>query len=136
MTLEELEQQVQDDLPIKPDNLEGAALDNMKLYSKYLTLLSRHKLEMKRAIIALNEVKTSQYQYYSGRDHERVFEFVLSASEIKQFMSGDTAVNKAELKLELVRSKVELIEETLRAIKDRGFTIKNIIDLRKLEAGY
>lgn len=136
MTLEELQQQVNDDLPVRPDNLEGAALDNMKLYSKYLTMLSGLKLEMKRALSHLNEVKTSQFKYYSGKDHENVFEFVLSATEIKQFMAGDAAIIKAEMKLELVRAKVELLEESIKAIRDRGFTIKNVIDLRKLEAGY
>ena len=136
MTLEEIQQQVTEDLPVRPDNLEGAALDNMKLYSKYLTMLSGLKLEMRRALSNLNEVKTQQFKYYSGKDHEKVFEFVLSATEIKQFMSGDAAIIKAEMKLELVRAKVELLEETLKAIRDRGFTIKNVIDLRKLEAGY
>lgn len=135
MTLEELRKMIDDDLPIKPSDIESSAIDNMKLYSKYLSLLGSIKMEFRKELNRYNTTKLDRYKYYTGRDSENVFEFVLTPTELKQFIQGDATLSKHDLRLELIRVKVELIEETLKAVRDRGFTIKNIIELRKLESG-
>lgn len=135
MRLEELQKMVADDLPIKPSDIESSAIDNMKLYSKYLGMLGSMKMGFRKAMNRYNTIKLERYKYYTGRDSENVFEFVLTPTELKQFIQGDAELCKCESELDLVRVKVELIEETLKAIRDRGFTIKNIIELRKLESG-
>lgn len=135
MTLDELQAMINNDLPIKPSDIESSAIDNMKLYSKYLSYLGSLKMEFRKVLTRYNRVKLDRFKYYTGRDPENVFEFVLSSTEIKQYIQGDAELSKHEANLELTRVKVELIEETIKAIRDRGFTIKNIIELRKLESG-
>lgn len=135
MTLEELKKMIADDLPIQPSDIESSAIDNMKLYSKYLNLLGSMKMDFRKVMNEYNTIKTERYKYYTGRDPENVFEFVLSPTEVKQFIAGDSQLCRAEAKLDLVRIKVEMIEDAIKAVRDRGFTIKNIIELRKLEAG-
>lgn len=132
----DLREMIEQDLPVDTKDLERSAVKNMDLYAKYMSLHSHFKLELRKALNHFNTVKTDKYRYYSGKDHKKVFEFTLAPAEIKQFLSGDRELQKAESELEITRIKVELVEDALKAIRDRGFTIKNIIELRRMEAGY
>ena len=81
----------------------GKELINIpQLHSKYLTILSKHRLLAKEADFKYNKIKKIKWEYYTGKlDDDQLkhygwepFPFVLK-SEINTYFDSDEDLNKA-----------------------------------------
>ena len=78
-----------------------ALLDIPKLHSKYLNILSRHRLLSKEAEFKYNKMKKLKWEYYTGKlDSDDLkkygwepFPFVLK-SDITTYLESDEDINK------------------------------------------
>lgn len=135
MNLDLLREESKEDLAVDKLRIEESAANNPMLYGKWLDYLMQGKYDRLRINNQLKRISMDRLLYYTGKHEKDVSPTVYDRQELKTVMAADTAVMKANTELELCELKIQLCEETLKAINSRQFTIKNIIDVRKLEAG-
>ena len=134
MKREELLNELEQDLKVDTRQLLNEAADNSKLYAKWLRYYSDVKREWLKANMALSRVKKEKLDWLNGRSDE-VCEYAYERSEIKTVLEADTEYQRAFSSVELVGIRLDICKSALDAIKSRGFSIKNAIDMRMLESG-
>jgi len=60
---------------------------------------------------------------------------VFTPTELKTVIAGDEEILKTQQQIQNNEIRIELCKNAMDAIKQRGFSIRAIVDLRKLESG-
>lgn len=134
MTLDELKAELESDLPIKLTELQSESANNPVLYGKYSRLLAGY---CKNEVKLTNNHKTilkNKMMYYTGRGDDVCLD-VFTPTELKTVLTGDDEIVKSNLMIEQNQLYIDFCRNAMEAIKQRGYSIRAIVDLRKLEAG-
>ena len=121
----------------------GKALINIpQLHSKYLNILSRHRLLSKEAEFKYNKMKKLKWEYYTGKlDKDQLekhnwqpFPFVLK-SDITTYLESDDDINK-HIAQKIVHDEiVEVCSSILKELHSRTFQLRSFIDFEKFISG-
>ena len=121
----------------------GKALINIpKLHSKYLNILSKHRLLAKEAEFKYNKWKKLKWEYYTGKldddDLQKYgwepFPFVLK-SDITTYLESDEDLNK-HLAAKAVHDEiVEVCGSILKELNSRTYQLRSFIDWEKFIQG-
>lgn len=134
MTLDELKEELTRDLPIKLTALQAEAAENAVLYGKW----SRYNVDLKKELIQHQNSRKLEMKkalmYYTGRGDDVCLD-VFDKTELRTIIPADDKVIVSNAAVELVEAKLDFCRYAQEAIKQRGFSIRAIIDIRKLEAG-
>jgi hypothetical protein len=140
--LEELLEMWRQDSIIDRTEPGKALIDIPKLHSKYLNILSRHRLLSKEAEFKANKMKKIKWEYYTGKldddDLKRrgwePFPFVLK-SEITTYLESDEDINKY-LASKIVHDEiVDVCTSILKELNNRAWELKSFIDWEKFIQG-
>ena len=136
MTLEELQNELENDLVIDQTKLQYEAANNPVLYGKWV----RKHSACRKKILSLETVKKQNLKrrldYYTGRgDVGEVCMDQYERSEMKTVLSADKDILSVDTKIQYWNILLEFCSNSMDIIKSRGFSIKHIIDLRQFEAG-
>mgnify|MGYP006087942831 FL=1 len=134
MKIEELEASVDKDVYIDETILARESLATPTKHNKYLKILLRERLKLKKLRSELYRVSHGRTNYYNGSDPDP-FEYVLKDREVKEYVRVDPAVVSAEDKVTLQEEIVKYLEEVCKMFSTRGFAIKNAIDFMKFTQG-
>tara|TARA_B100001245_G_C22871855_1_gene419249 strand:+ start:1046 stop:1456 length:411 start_codon:yes stop_codon:yes gene_type:complete len=134
MKIEELEKSVETDLYIDETVLARESLSTPLKHNKYLKMLLRERLKLKKLRNDLYKVSLGRTNYYNGSDPDP-FEYVLKEREVKEYVRVDAVVVEAEAKVTLQEEMVKYLEEICKMFEKRGFAIKNAIDFMKFTQG-
>jgi hypothetical protein len=134
MKIEDLEQSVEKDLYIDETVLARESLSTPLKHNKYLKMLLRERLKLKKLRNDLYKVSLGRTNYYNGSDPDP-FEYVLKEREVKEYVRVDPTVMEAEAKVTLQEETVKYLEEICKMFEKRGFAIKNAIDFMKFTQG-
>lgn len=134
MTLEQLKQQIREDLKINMADLSGAAAENCLLHNKYSNMLIDSKIQYKKEYLEFQKIKKNKYRYYMGYE-ETCLPEVLDARGVKVHIEGDDEVLAQQRKLFFLEEKIKYLEDTCSSFVSRGFNIKNIVEIKKIELG-
>ena len=134
MKIEELEKSVETDLYIDETVLARESLSTPLKHNKYLKMLLRERLKLKKLRNELYKVSLGRTNYYNGSDPDP-FEYVLKEREVKEYVRVDPTVVEAEAKVALQEEMVKYLEEICKMFEKRGFAIKNAIDFMKFTQG-
>jgi hypothetical protein len=113
----------------------GKALINIpQLHSKYLNILSRHRLLAKEADFKYSRMKKIKWEYYTGKlDDDQLqqhgwepFPFVLK-SEITTYFEGDEDLNRLTAQKMLHEEIVEVCQSILKELNSRTFQLRDFI---------
>lgn len=126
------------------DRLEPgkALLDIPKLHSKYLNILSRHRLLSKESEFKLNKMRKLKWEYYTGKLDEddlkkygwEPFPYVLK-SELSTYLESDDDINK-HLAIKAMHDEiVDLCLSILKELNSRTWELKSFIDWEKFVQG-
>jgi hypothetical protein len=140
--LDELMTEWEKDSQIDRTEPGKALIDIPKLHSKYLRILSNHKLLIKDAEFKYARMKKIKWEYYTGRmgDAELKrhgwdpFPFVLK-SDISTYLDADEELNKYIASKLLHEEIVECCEMILKELHSRTFQLKSFIDWEKFIQG-
>lgn len=134
MKLSDLEEELKRDLVLDRTKLIFEAANNPVIYGKWIAKYSN----IKKEILALNAQRKKAHKdkldYYTGRSDDVCMDRY-ERSELKVVLSADETILHIETKIELLTISLEFCSNAIEAIKNRGFAIKNVIDLRKFESG-
>lgn len=119
-----------------------AILDIPKLHSKYLNILSNHRLLIKDAEFKFNRMKKIKWEYYTGKMDDASlkqrgwdpFPFVLK-SELTTYMDSDEDLNKYLAQKLMHQEIVEVCEGILKELHSRTYQLRAFIDWEKFIQG-
>ena len=121
----------------------GKELINIpKLHSKYLNILSRHRLLSKESEFKYNKMKKLKWEYYTGKlDDDQLrqygwepFPYVLK-SEITTYLESDEDINKYVAQKILHDEIVDVCQSILKELNNRAWELKSFIDWEKFIQG-
>jgi len=145
MTLEDILRQWEEDCQIG-HRLDEASLDTPKLHAKYLNYLTQTKLHLKRAEDKQAILLKDKFLWYNGKmgqqDIERLgwdpdpFDGLkMMKQDMNYYYESDKDIQESEAKITYYKTLLETLKEIIDTIKWRHQTIRNIIEVRKFEAG-
>jgi len=134
MKIEELEKQVEKDLVLNETILAKESLSTPVKHNKYLRMLLRERLKLKKLKTDLYRAQLGRTNYYNGNDPEP-YEYVLKDREVKDYVRVDPIVVEAEDRVALQEEMVKYLEEVCKMFTVRGFAIKNAIDFMRFQQG-
>lgn len=119
-----------------------ALLDIPKLHSKYLNILSNHRLLIRDCEFKYNRMKKIKWEYYTGKLDENdlkkhgwePFPYVLK-SDITTYMEADEDMNRYLAQKRLHEEIVEVCNSILKELHSRTFQLKSFIDWEKFIQG-
>lgn len=135
MTLNELKQELDKDLPINQVELQYEAANNPVLYGKWLRYLSDLKMQHKRLSNQKVKAVKDRLMYYTGRHDTDICIDQFDKTELRSVIPADETVMKADTEMAIIEIMIKFCEGSLDAIKNRGFAIKHIVEIRMLESG-
>lgn len=119
-----------------------ALIEIPKLHSKYLNILSRHRMLAKEAEFKYNKMKKLKWEYYTGKlDDDELqkrgwepFPYVIKA-ELSTYMEADDDVNRYLASKAVHEEIVDVCQSILKELNNRAWELKSFIDWEKFIQG-
>lgn len=133
--------QAEKDLEIKYDSDIGFLVSTQpSLFIKYSKMLKEQTMKLKSLQLALNELESKLWLYYTGKADPEVYkqkplDHRFLKSEIKDAILQDKEYVIMKQKIMIQEEVVDTLERIVQQIKDRGFALKNIIEWKKFISG-
>ena len=140
MTLEELQQQVDKDFKLDDTELDAESIKIPLLHNKYLQHFNKFSLLLKKAEYDYNLLKRHKWEYYTGKSDpsvyaEKPFDLKVLKADVHYYINADEDLQKVQAKMAYQEAIVNYLEQVLRMINNRSFTIKNAIEWRRFTSG-
>ena len=142
MNLDEIQEMWQRDSVIDPDNLHDESLKIPQLHSKYYTIYNTITLLREKARETYSKVRLERYNYYTGKAPAEVYEEdpfpykVRDKEALQRHLDADERLNKIDLKIRYYDIMLKFLEEVIKMISNRNYSIKNAIDWNRFQAGF
>lgn len=144
-TVDEIRDMWKTDAVIDQNHLEKSELQNGILHSRYIDLLVDYKRELALLERDFNKMKKIKISYYKGQMSQeeltelnwQPYQFIISnKNELLDVLSLDDDLNNFTIKIQEVNIGIELLQSIIDKIKNKSWQIKNIIEIKKFNAGY
>lgn len=112
------------------------------LHSKYLNILTKHKIASKKAFFDYNRMKKVKWEYYTGKMSQEdlqeygwePFQFTLK-SDIGTYLESDADLIKLLEKKVYHEEVVSVIESIMNELKQRTWQLRDYISWEKFVGG-
>lgn len=144
MKLSELQSEWERDAPIDITNLGKEASRVPILHSKYVTLLSKSKLQLRKAESDYLNTRRKKYKYYRGEmsrqelEQEGWEQFQGNKplkNEMDEFLACDEDLIYLQDKVEYFKTVQFTLEQILRSVNSRTWDVKSSIEWTKFTNG-
>jgi hypothetical protein len=143
MNLENLKELITKDSQIDSTELGIEALKIPQLHSKYLNILSDVKLLLAKYQNDLAILRLRKWKIYTGKVSQEELEqwgeepsdLTLLKSDVDQFVEADPKVLELKSKIAVNEVKMKMLEEFIKGLNNRNFTIKSAIEWHKMMNG-
>ena len=135
---------------------KDSQIDNMKLdessrltpmlHSKYLSLLSTAKLQLKKSEHQQKILLRDKWLWYNGKMSKEKMDALgwtydptdglkILKGEMDYYYNSDLDIQKSEEKIQYYKTLIEVLTEIIDNLKWRHQTIRNIISWKQFESG-
>lgn len=143
MNLEELKNSITKDSQIDSTELGIESLKIPQIHSKYLNMLTDLKLLLTKYQSDYAILRLRKWKIYTGKVSkeeldtwgEDPFDLDILKTDVDKFMDADPKLIELKAKISLAEIKIKTVEEFLKALNNRNFTIKSAIDWQKMMNG-
>ena len=140
MTLEELQAEADKDLVIDDTELDTESLKTPILHNKYLQYYNKFNLLLKKSQWEERTLQREKWEYYTGKSDpsvykEKPFDLKVLKNDVHIYINADEDIQKIQAKIIYQEAIVNYLEQILRMINNRSFTIKNAIEWRRITSG-
>ena len=140
MTLEELQAEADKDLVIDDTELDTESLKTPILHNKYLQYYNKFNLLLKKSQWEERTLNREKWEYYTGKSDpsvykEKPFDLKVLKADDHIYINSDEDLQKIQAKVVYQEAIVNYLEQILRMINNRSFTIKNAIEWRRFTSG-
>lgn len=126
--------------------LEETSRDTPKLHAKYLGLLMHAKLQLKQSESKQRLLLKDKFLWYNGKLSQEEVErnnwapdpfdgLKVMKSDLNYWYESDKDIQASESRVVYFKTVVETLKEIVDALKWRHSTIRNMIEVRRFEAG-
>lgn len=134
------------DSQIDKMKLDEASRLTPMLHSKYLSLLSTTKLQLKKAEHQQKVLLRDKWLWYNGKMSKEKMDALgwtydptdglkILKGEMEYYYNSDLDIQKSEEKLQYYKTLIEVLTEIIDNLKWRHQTIRNIISWKQFESG-
>lgn len=144
MKLTDLQEEWQKDSRINETNLGSEAARVPTLHAKYLTYLSKVKLQLRKAESDYLNTRRKKYKYFRGEmsvqelDDEGWDQYQGNKplkNEMEEFLACDENLIELQDKVEYFKTVLYTLEQIIRSINSRTWDIKSSIEWTKFTNG-
>ena len=140
MNLEEIQELVDKDLKINDSELDLESIKTPQIHNKYMKLLTKFKLMLRRNESEFHIIKKQKWEYYTGKADpsvyaEKPFNLKILRQDVDKYIDSDEDIIKLKQKSDYLNTVVDFLDRTVSQISNRTFTIKNAIDWKKFTSG-
>ena len=140
MTLDELQAEADKDLVIDDTELDTESLRTPILHNKYLQYYNKFNLLLKKSQWEERTLQREKWEYYTGKSDpevykEKPFDLKVLKNDVPIYINADEDIQKIQAKIIYQEAIVNYLEQILRMINNRSFTIKNAIEWRRCTSG-
>ena len=140
MTLDEIQAQADKDLVIDDTELDTESLKTAILHNKYLQYYNKFNLLLKKSQWEEKTLQREKWEYYTGKSDpevykEKPFDLKVLKADVHYYINADEDLQKVQAKMAYQEAIVYYLEQVLRTINNRSFTIKNAIEWRRFTSG-
>ena len=119
-----------------PELLANDSMETPRLHAKYLQLHNEFKLMMSDAQTKYKKLYKEKWLYYNGKAPSSVyaenpFDLKVLKGDLEMFIDSDDDVCRAKQKIDYLETCINSIDRILKEIHNRGFAIKNTIEIVK-----
>lgn len=131
-SIEQIEEEANNDLPLRIDRTDEDQANTPKLHNKYHREYRIVSTELIQASNSLLRIRRKKWMYYMGKADPDVYDknpldFKIMKSDVKMMIDSDDDVIKMTYIVEMLEMKKKLIREKIDAINRRSFEIGNIL---------
>lgn len=139
MKLEELQAEIVKDCNISED-LVAESRKVPTLHGKYLSFKSQEYLILKNLEMQIDVIEMQRWLFYTGKAtpeeyKAEKFELKLLKTDVDIFMKADKKIQDVKGRIEVQKAKISMLDEMIRALNQRTFLIKNIIEEKRFQNG-
>lgn len=144
MKLSQIQEMWEQDSRIDETNLGRESTRVPTLHAKYLTYLSKVKLQLRKAESDYYNTRRLKYRYYRGEMTQSELESngweqwqgnKPLKNEMDEFLQCDQHLVELEDKVEYFKTVIYTLEQILRSINSRTWDIKTAVDYMKFSNG-
>jgi hypothetical protein len=143
MSLEHYQSEWVTDSALALDALDEAARNVPYLHAKWWKHYSTERLRFKKLDSDYRALYRQRWEYWMGKldDTERtllgwpVQPLKILSGNVNTYLDADPVLAAAKLRLALAEETCRFLEDVIKHINNRGFTIKNAIDFLKFKMG-
>lgn len=132
------------DQEIDPTNVGNAALETVKITTKYLDILSKEKFRLKKMKEDHRQLEHDTREYFMKRDTKEVRERLgktegfagkILKSEVRDFVDVENSVVDSRLLISAQEEKIDYLNSIIKLLNERNWAIKHYIDWQKFKNG-
>ena len=119
-----------------PELLANDSMETPRLHAKYLQLYNEFKLMLSDAQTKYSKLYKEKWLYYNGKAPSSVyaenpFDLKVLKGDLDMFIDSDDEVCRVKQKIDYLETCINSIDRILKEIHNRGFAIKNTIEIVK-----
>lgn len=146
LSLEKILEMWKKDAVIDENHLDDASISSAKLHSKYLEILSAHRMLLRRREAKFNILLKQKFLWYNGKmtkhemdelgwKYDPLDGLKILKGDMDRFYDADSDIIQAKSEIDDIKITLETLEEIINNIKWRHTHIKNAIDWRRFTSG-
>lgn len=144
LSLEYIESEWEKDAEVDMTNLGYESARNPLLHSKYVKMLSKAKLLVRKAESDYLRLRKDKYRYFKGEMtqeelRERQWPQYLGRTplktEMEEYLTTDNQMIQLTDKLEYLKTIQSTLEMIMKAIANRGWELRSAIEWVKIQNG-
>ena len=145
MNLEDIMKEWEEDCVIG-HRLDEVSQVTPQLHAKYLNLLTQAKLTLKRLEAKQAKLLKNKFLWYNGKlpkedidnlgwSHDPFDGLKMMKTDLSYYYESDKELQASEAKIVYYRTMIDTLKEMVDMLKWRHQVIRNIVEIRKFEAG-
>lgn len=140
MKIDDLLDSIESDAVLDKSNLDTESLKITQLYIKYYRIFMDEIRVLKSYDLKYAEMKKERQEYYMGLLSDEVYKAEplhkkWLKTDIDIPLNADTKLSEIDVKRDLQKHKVKLLEDYIKRIGERSFNIRNAIEWEKFKNG-
>lgn len=140
MKIDDLLALIEADSVLDKSNLDTESLKITQLYIKYYRIFMDEVRVLKSYDLKYAEMKKERQEFYLGLSADEVYKAEplqkkWMKTDLDIPMNADPKLSEIDVKRDLQKHKVKLLEDYIKRIGERSFNIKNAIDFMKFQNG-
>lgn len=143
MNIEQIVDEWSKDTKIDQTDLAAESVKIPSLHNKYIKILFTEKLRLRKLETEFKVLKREKYEFYSQGPSKETEDKgwklpprgVILKTDVPMYLDSDKDIISLSLKIGYSKEKIDLLEEIIKSINNRGYNIRSAIDWHKFTMG-